>query len=53
MTKIGTKYKSTNGLVGTIEDIHGVKRLVIKNSLGKITQTINLKDIDLNRFTKV
>jgi len=53
MTKIGTKYKSTNGLVGTIEEIDEKLILVVKNSSGKVTQKIRLEDTDLSKFTKI
>lgn len=51
--KIGSKYKSKNGLVGTIENINGVPRLVVKNQNGKITQTISPRKLDLEKFEKV
>jgi len=52
-TKIGDKYRSKNGMVGTIENIRGVARLVVRRENGRINQTIRLSDIDLLKFEKV
>ena len=49
----GTKYRSKNGLVGTVTNINGVLRLAVRSGSNKITQTINLKDIHLKKFEKV
>jgi len=51
--KIGDKYRSKNGMIGTVENIRGVARLVVRRANGSITQTINLKDIELSKFEKV
>jgi len=48
--KVGTKYKSRNGMIGTIEDVRGVKRLVVRNAMGRVVQTINPENIDLSQF---
>jgi len=50
---IGDKYKNRNGLIGTVENIRGVSRLVVRDRNNRITQTINLKEIDLSKFEKV
>ena len=51
--KIGDKYKSKNGMIGTVVNYRGVLRLEVRNSLGRIQQTISLGDIDLKKFEKV
>ena len=51
--EVGTKYKSKNGLVGTIERVNGIRRLLVRNNLGIITQTINLTKIDLHKFEEI
>ena len=51
--KVGDKFKSKNGLIGTVEDFSGVRRLAVRDEFGKITQTINIKKIDLAGFERV
>ncbi|MCK5537588.1 MAG: hypothetical protein KAI79_12230 [Bacteroidales bacterium] len=51
--KIGDKYKSRNGLVGEVVKLNGVPRLEVRNALGRITQTILLRKIDLSGFKKL
>lgn len=51
--KVGDHFKSKNGLEGTIEDINGVLRLVVRNPGGRITQTLSPRKLDLNKFEKV
>ena len=53
ITDVGTRYRSKNGLEGTIMEIHGVKRLIVKNKVGKTIQTITLSKLDLKIFTLV
>ena len=54
MSKTGEKYRSRNGLIGTVEDIRGAKHLVVrKPGDDKILQTINIKDIELENFKKI
>jgi len=47
---IGDQYKSKNGFIGTVERINGVNRIVVRNSFGKIFQTVGLSDIDKKNF---
>lgn len=51
--KIGDKYKSKNGLIGTIEEINNMRRLVVRDFRGKISQTISLRKVDLAKFERV
>ena len=50
--KIGDKFKSRNGQIGTIENINSVPMLVVRDK-GKVTQTIVLRKIDITKFEKV
>jgi len=50
--KIGDRFMSRNGQIGTIEEISGVKMLVVRNKY-KITQTIVLRKIDIKQFKKI
>ena len=51
MSKTGEKYRSRNGLIGTVEYIRGAKHLVVrKPSDDKILQMININDIKLEKF---
>jgi len=49
----GDKYKSKNGMIGTVVNYRGVLRLEVRNSLGIIQQTLSLGDMDLKKFEKV
>ena len=51
--QINDKYQSKNGLIGTIKSINGVKMLEVKNSLGKISQCIVVRKLDLNKFERI
>ena len=51
--KVGDKFRSKNGMVGTVTTINGVDRLVVKNFAGRITQTLNLKTLNMNKFQKI
>ena len=53
MYAVGEVYKSKNGLVGHIVKINGVKTLQVVNKLGRITQNIILRKIDLTKFERV
>ena len=50
---IGDRYQSRNGQIGEVKTFGGVEMLEVRNSLGKITQTIVLRKIDLKGFKKV
>ena len=51
--EVGDRFKSKNGQIGEIVDVNGIKRLHIINVYGRVTQTINLKDIDLKKFERI
>lgn len=51
--RAGDRYISKNGLKGQIVAVNQILRLQVVNAFGRITQTIKLKDIDLNKFEKV
>ena len=50
---IGDKYQSRNGQIGEVKLFGGIEMLEVRNNLGKITQTIVLRNIDLKGFKKV
>ena len=50
--QIGDRFISRNGQIGTVEEISGVKMLVVRNG-HKIAQTIVLRKIDITQFKKV
>lgn len=51
--RAGDRYINKSGLKGQIVAVNQILRLQVVNAFGRITQTIKLKDIDLNKFEKV
>lgn len=51
--QINDKFKSKNGLIGLVKNFNGVPMLEVKNALGRVTQTISLKKVDLTKFEKI
>lgn len=50
--EIGTRYQNKKGIIGTVEEVRGVKRLMIRRN-GRIVQSITLKDLDLKKFKRL
>lgn len=51
--KAGDRYISKNGRKGQIVAVNQILRLQVVDGFGRITQTINLRDIDLKKFKKI
>jgi len=51
--KVGDTIENKKGEKGKLENIHGVTRLVHRDSSGRIKQTTTLSKIDLSRMEKV
>ena len=51
--KLGDRFMSRNKMVGVITDIRGVWRLVVRDEMGVIRQTVNPKNIELEKFERI
>ena len=51
--QVNDKFRNKKGLTGTVKNFCGVKRLEVRDKLGKVTQTISLRKIDFSIFEKV
>ncbi len=51
--QVGDKYRNKAGAVGVVKETNGVKMLEVRNNLGRITQTIVLRKLNLNNFERV
>ena len=50
--KINDQIKNKSGMVGTVANINGVPKIVVRNESGRITQTIAMRDVNLVHFEK-
>lgn len=50
---IGDTIKSKNKLLGTIVKVNGVKKIIVRNEFGKITQSLPVREANLANMEKV
>ena len=51
--KQGDVLISKNGLIGTIGEINGMTRIIVRDFRGKISQTLRVSEINLRHFERV
>ena len=50
--QVGDVYISRNGMKGEVQEINGVKKIVVRNFSGRIVQTIAMDKIEISKFKK-
>jgi len=51
--KVGDNFKSKNGLIGEIKLFSSIPMLEVRNSMGRIMQTLSIRKIDLGKFERI
>ena len=51
--KQGDKLKNKAGLIGTVGNINGITRIIVRDFRGKICQTLRVSEINLKHFERV